>query len=65
MPSAVIKKIEYDYNRLVLRVFYRSGSIYDYLKVPPEVYEAMCNAFSKGTFLNRQIKERYTFKKVH
>jgi hypothetical protein len=47
-----------------LRVGFVSGMIYDYKNVPEKVYQAMKNSFSKGSFLNRHIKEKYPFEKV-
>ena len=65
MPSSVIKSFQYDPTSKVLRIEYQSGMIYDYIKVPAEVYDAMRNAFSKGTYLNRYIKGKYAFKKIN
>lgn len=47
-----------------LRIVYVSGLIYDYKKVPQEEYDAMKAAFSKGTYLNQNIKGRYAFEKI-
>ena len=65
MPSSVISGLKYDAAKHVLRVYFVSGMVYDYKKVPPNVYQAMINAFSKGTYLNRYIKGHYEFEKVH
>lgn len=64
MPSTVVDRMRYDEESSTLRIFYVSGSIYDYLKVPREVYLQMKRALSKGTFLNKHIKGHYTFKKI-
>ena len=64
MPSAVISFIHYDAKSATLRVGYVSGMVYDYKKVPEEVYLQMKAAFSKGTFLNRFIKGKYKFEKL-
>jgi hypothetical protein len=65
MPSTVIKSFSYDASRRRLRVVFVSGLIYDYKKVPREVYDDMKAAFSKGTYLNQYIKGHYTFEKVN
>ncbi|TLV03286.1 KTSC domain-containing protein [Dyadobacter luticola] len=65
MPSSVSSKFIYDGDTETLRVIYVSGMVYDYKKVPLEVYQAMTSAFSKGTFLNRYIKGNYEFEKVN
>jgi hypothetical protein len=64
MPSSVIRYYHYYPGEQRLRITYTSGAIYDYLGVPADVYTAMKEFQSKGTFLNRQIKGHYPFKKV-
>jgi len=64
MPSSVVAAIRYDVRTSTLRVVYVSGSVYDYKKVPEEVYTSMKKASSKGEFLNKQIKPNYEFEKI-
>lgn len=64
MPSTVISSMQYFKDRSVLRIRFVSGMIYDYLQVPEKIYVAMKNATSKGSFLNRHIKNYYSFQKV-
>jgi hypothetical protein len=64
MPSTVIKSFSYDAARQRLRVMFVSGMIYEYKKVPQEVYDEMKAAFSKGIYLNERIKGFYEFEKV-
>jgi hypothetical protein len=64
MPSSVVARIEYLPDSRTLRIFYVSGAIYDYLKVPEDQYVAMKASGSKGKFLNEEIKEKYDFRKV-
>ena len=64
MPSSVIAAIQYDTNSSTLQVVYVSGSVYHYKNVPEEVYNEMKKAFSKGEFLNKQIKPNYGFEKI-
>lgn len=64
MPSTVISSFHYDKTMHALEVVFKSGSVYRYLKVPEEIYMAMKNAFSKGTYLNAHIKDRYKFEKL-
>lgn len=64
MPSSVIQAMRYDRTRHTLRVIFVSGMVYDYLNVPETVYEEMKTTGSKGTFLNRRIKNNYPYKKV-
>lgn len=64
MPSTVVAYFNYDVARRALRVRFVSGLVYEYLDVPPEVFEAMKLSRSKGTYLNQNIKGNYEFKKI-
>jgi KTSC domain-containing protein len=65
MPSSVVAHIEYYSRSSTLRVIYVSGMIYEYKNVPEQVYSQMQNAFAKGVFLNKHIKGKYPFEKIH
>lgn len=64
MPSSVISSMHYFPDKSILRIRFVSGLIYDYLQVPEKTYEEMKKAFSKGTYLNQKIKNRFQFRKV-
>ena len=64
MPSTVIADFSYDATRQILKIIYRSGMVYEYEAVPEDIYNAMKASFSKGTFLNTQIKGKYRYRKV-
>jgi KTSC domain len=64
MPSTVISNMIYYPETSVLRVFFQSGSIYDYLDVPVSVYQAMKKSGAKGIYLNRYIKDRFQYQKI-
>lgn len=63
MPSSVVSSISYDVATATLRITFVSGIVYDYKKVPKEVYHAMKTSGSKGTYLNKHIKPYYDFEK--
>ncbi|MCF0050736.1 KTSC domain-containing protein [Dyadobacter chenwenxiniae] len=65
MPSSVVAKMIYDGDSETLRIVYVSGMVYDYKNVPLEVYQAMKSSGSKGTFLNKHIKDNFEFEKVN
>lgn len=44
----------------ILRVEFQSGLIYDYLNVSKSVYEELMASESKGSYINRKIKDKYT-----
>ena len=64
MPSSVVADMEYNKEKSSLRITYTSGAVYDYIDVPPEVFNEMKIAGSKGTFLNYMIKGKYRYKKI-
>lgn len=59
MPSSVIERFSYDAESRALIVVFLSGRRYRYADVPPDVAQAFATAFSKGTFFNRHIRDRY------
>lgn len=71
VASSNLARIGYspDPDTPVLRVVFHSslknGTAYDYLGVPPHVWEAFLASSSKGTFFDQHIKGHYQFQKVH
>ncbi len=63
MPSTVVANIKYDSVAERLTIIFVSGLVYDYKNVPADVYEALKQSGSKGTFLNTHIKGQYDYEK--
>ena len=63
MPSSVIAAMNYNDASCALTIVFVSGLVYQYLHVPAEVFAKMKTARSKGIFLNKEIKGRYTYVK--
>ncbi len=63
MPSSVIRKYYYKPELQVLTIIYVSGAVYDYLDVPQDVFDDFRAAYSKGVFLNKNIKPYYQYEK--
>ena len=64
MPSTVIRYFRYDAAKRELDVTFVTGRRYIYEDVPPQVSDAFRSAFSKGTFFNGEIRDRYGFREV-
>lgn len=64
MPSTAITDIEYDHQRARLTVTFVTGRAYEYFDVPVEVAASFQSAFSKGTFFNGYIRDRYDFREI-
>ncbi len=65
MPSTVIHKYEYCYDKQLLKIEFVTRKIYVYQKEPPEVYIGMKDAFSKGIFFNDNIRDKYAYKRLN
>ncbi|MES3018822.1 MAG: KTSC domain-containing protein [Bacteroidota bacterium] len=65
MPSSVVDTIDYFPESLILRVKFLSGLVYDYKNVPPEIFNALKIAGSKGRFLNFHIKGKYEYDRIN
>jgi KTSC domain len=61
MPSTVIRSFRYDALNAELSIVFRSGRRYVYSEVPEHTYRAMQASFSKGTFFNAHIRDRFHF----
>jgi KTSC domain len=59
VDSSAISKIGYEEESRELFVRFRDGGAFTYLDVPPEEWLALCDADSKGAFVNQVIKPRY------
>jgi hypothetical protein len=64
MPSTAIANLKYDGSRERLVVTFVTGRIYEYVDVPAEVAASFQSAFSKGTFFNSYIRDRYDFREL-
>lgn len=63
MPSTVIRSFRYDPERRELGIVFQSGRRYIYEDVSEETARAMKASFSKGEFFNREIRDRYQFRR--
>lgn len=64
MPSSVIRSFRYAPEKRELKVTFVSGRLYAYEDVPPEVASAFRDSRAKGTFFNREIRDRYACRDI-
>ncbi len=57
--SSAIRAIGYDPGRRLLKITFEQGDTYDYCNVPHSVFEGILNAYSKGSYYNDYIKDKY------
>lgn len=62
--SSTIAKIGYDSSRQVLRVMFRTGSIYEYDSVPPDVMRDIMVAPSKGMYFKQKVQGSYNSRRL-
>ncbi|MBV8938688.1 MAG: KTSC domain-containing protein [Alphaproteobacteria bacterium] len=58
VSSSAIRSAGYEHGVLEIE-FLNKGRIYQYRNVPPAAYAAFLEAPSKGTFVNKIIKNQY------
>ena len=65
VESSNLASVGYDPNSATLEVEFRKSGVYQYFGVPPEEYEGLMNAGSKGTYFDQRIKKAgYSYSKV-
>ena len=62
--STTLARAAYTDQLALLHLQFRSGAHYTYSEAPPEVFQNLMDAPSKGTFFNRHIRDRYAFVKA-
>ncbi|MDQ0995434.1 hypothetical protein QFZ34_000611 [Phyllobacterium ifriqiyense] len=63
MPSTLIRNTSYDEAARILSIwFVTSRNRYDYMDVPPGIYDDFRHAFSKGRFFNQHIRDVYRYR---
>ena len=63
VDSSNVEAIGYDEATQELHIQFVGGAYYVYYGVPPEIYEDLMAAASKGSYLNRCVKGVYQFGK--
>lgn len=63
MPSTAIRSYSYNAESRELSVIFRSGGHYVYLDVPPDAFDALNAAFSKGEHFQSRIRSNYAFRR--
>lgn len=63
VDSSNIEAVGYDEDTQELHVSFLSGGYYIYSDVPRDIFDQLMYAPSKGSFLNREMKNIYQFTK--
>ena len=62
--SSSIIEAGYSPERQVFRARFPGGRMYNYLNVPPAVYQGFLDADSKGQFVNWHIKPNFDYEEI-
>jgi hypothetical protein len=62
--SSVLAEVGYDASLRTLEILFKSGAIYLYYFVPPEVHRGLMCAASHGTYFNQEIKRVYEHHRI-
>lgn len=57
--SSAISAVGYDAEAQRMKIRFTSGGTYNYCRVPQHIYDGLLSAFSKGSYFDRHIKDRY------
>ncbi|GBU25375.1 hypothetical protein R83H12_02018 [Fibrobacteria bacterium R8-3-H12] len=64
VSSSNVREIGYDEVNKTLYVKFLSNSLYVYNGVPIDKFDGLKNASSVGSYLHRNIKDRYSYKRI-
>lgn len=64
VDSSNLEQVGYDTAASELYVVFKDGSGYIYSGVPEHVFEQLLEAPSKGSFLNREVKNKYDYRRA-
>ena len=62
VESTALAAVAYEESQQALQLEFRSGALYEYLGVPADVHEELLDSASKGSYFNRAIRERYSYR---
>lgn len=62
--SSNLKSVGYDQITKLLEIEFKGGRLYQYSSVPPQIYEGLMNAASKGKFFHAHIRDTFSYKKI-
>lgn len=59
VQSSAIRAVGYDERSGRMTIEFVSGGAYDFCGVPSHVYEGLMRSWSKGSYYNDHIRDRY------
>ena len=65
LNSTSLHAVTYQDQCAVLELEFRSGAVYRYFGIPPQTFEELLRAESKGGYFNSRIRNRFAYAKVY
>ena len=62
--SSSLVSVGYDELTKILEVEFVTGGVYQYAGVPADEHEALMSADSKGTYMNANIRDHYSYVRI-
>ena len=59
VASSAIAEVAYDEQERILQIEFRDGVLCQYTGVPPQTYEELLRADSKGSYFNQHIRPKF------
>ena len=59
VASSAIAQVAYDERERILQIEFRDGVLCQYTGVPPQTYEELLRADSKGGYFNQHIRPKF------
>ncbi len=59
VDSTAIKEVGYNPDTFTLTVTFANGEVYEYMNVPQTVFNELMAAESKGSYFQKNIKDKY------
>ena len=64
VTSSNLKRVSYDSQSQEMLIQFQSGAVYQYWDVPSNISQGLMQADSPGKYFSRNIRNRYTYKRV-
>ena len=64
LQSSNVSAVRYQPYSGLLEIAFHDGQIYQYFKVPPQLYTDMMDAPSHGSFFKYNIRRQFTYRKL-
>lgn len=64
VESTTLGSAGHDAQSTVLELQFRSGAVYQYLRVPRRIYCGLLRADSKGRYFHQNIRGKYPYQRI-